>query len=198
MIRVSTHLSHYLKTEKDSSVRLTRRHVIIRNHDLHKIFFQGSYTHRDRMQTDGLIGYMDTSQVSKITAMDSTVIPIEAHPGYSWHWVAPVGEWVLKWRPVPDRYSPPVFNTGLRWYHIRLPSTMKSPSVLRLHHLRRSFRLSYIVYRPDIQRIEIWSRDLEHAVLKVNDYLRSIVDDKTTDDGKPRRLMPPLPQTRKT
>lgn len=134
----------------------------------------------------------------------TTIVPIEEHPGYSWHWVAPLGQWVLKWRPLPDRYSPPVFNTRLRWYHIRPPPIMKSPNVLRLHHHRRAFRVAYIVYRPDIQRIEVWARDLEHAVISVHEYLRSVIEllaparDGNASDNKqkPIRLMPPLPQTK--
>ena len=121
--------------------------------------------------------------------METVRVDAEGYPGYSWTWVEPLQEWVLRWEPVDGVYSPPFLDNSLRWYHVAIPAPMKSPGVLRLQKLKKDFHVEYIVYRPDVHKFEIWSRQLEFSIIALTTYLQSVCPAPRT--GK---LMPPMPK----
>jgi len=102
--------------------------------------------------------------------LDRYMIFIPEYPGYYWCWIEPLQQWILRWTPIKDIYSPPLLDNSLKWYHVAIPSTIKSPSaiipLLSWNH--------YVYYRPDLHKIEIWAHDIEKAVIKTHLFLHSI------------------------
>lgn len=117
-------------------------------------------------------------------------VAVNEYPGYYWSWIPVLHQWVLRWKPIEGVYSPPVFDQSLRWHHVAIPSHIKSPGVLKLQDLRKDFRVKYIVYRSDLNKFEIWSRELEFSLIAVMNYLQSV---SWTPSSK--KLMPPMPRS---
>lgn len=97
--------------------------------------------------------------------------PIEGYPGYTWHWVDALEQWVMKWTAVNNVYSPPVMDHSLKWYHVSVPNHIKSPHILKPSH---DMCITYMYYRKDLNKIEIWSSDIESAVIRLTNYMYSI------------------------
>lgn len=100
--------------------------------------------------------------------------PIEGYPGYAYHWVEPLQQWIMRWTPEPNNYSPPVLDESVRWMHLAIPSNIKSIGALDLAKLARDHKIVYLYYRTDLNKIEMWSYELEASCISLNQYLCSI------------------------
>jgi hypothetical protein len=93
--------------------------------------------------------------------------------GYYWQWIQPLNSYVLKYKSIYGTYSPPILDKNLSWYHIKIPSH-KNIKHFELQKKLKEFKCAYIYNRTDINKIEIWSSDLEYAIIKITQYLQSI------------------------
>lgn len=99
---------------------------------------------------------------------------MELAPGYYWEHIVALDRYVLKYASISGVYSPPVYDESVRWYHMKLPSHIKSIGALGLEHRLREFDLVYVFFRTDLNVLEIWSRTLEKSVLSLTIMLNNI------------------------
>lgn len=99
---------------------------------------------------------------------------IEGYPGYSYNWIEPLQQWVMRWAPEREVYSPPVLDESIRWIHLSVPSNIKSFGALDTRKLERDHKITYLFYRADLNKIEIWSHDVEASCISLNQYLCSL------------------------
>lgn len=121
------------------------------------------------------------------------VCPVADAPGYFYEWVEPIGDWVMKYKPIPGFYSPPIFDTNLSWYQISVPEGISFGALIgdgALHFEKPFVSLpfedsaegwyehwsgaAYIFYRQDINKIEVWSSDLSKTLIRVVGWLESV------------------------
>lgn len=120
-------------------------------------------------------------------------IPMDGVPGYFYEWVDPIGDWVLKHMPVQGVYSPPIYDSSLAWYHISIPQgvslgSLKGDGALHFENpvVKLPFQDSaedwfqhwsgatYVFYREDIHKIEVWSTDLHKSVVRIVAWLDEV------------------------
>lgn len=120
------------------------------------------------------------------------VLPMADAPGYFYEWVEPIGDWVVKYKPIAGFYSPPIFDKTLSWYQIAVPSevaigSLKGSGALHFEDpiVALPFKdtaggwyqhwsgATYVYYREDIHKIEIWSADLHKSIVRIVGWLES-------------------------
>lgn len=94
--------------------------------------------------------------------------------GYYYNWIAPLQQWGVKWRPIKDTYSPPLLDTSLQWFHLD-PMGMNA-QVLLGDGIKKAEEIgaTYIYYRQDLDKIEIWAQDITDATIKLSIYLQKV------------------------
>lgn len=125
--------------------------------------------------------------------VDNFVYPMADAPGYFYEWVEPIGDWVVKYKPIPGFYSPPIFANNLSWYQISVPKGMSVGSLKgegALHFENPIVKLpfddsaedwyqhwsgaAYVFYREDIHKIEIWAADLHKSIVRIVGWLEAV------------------------
>ena len=105
--------------------------------------------------------------------------PHDQHAGYYYNWVAPLQQWGLKWEPIKDTYCPPVLDHSLRWFHLSVPQGIGMIPLLgddKMHceKLAEKIGATYLYYRHDINKMEIWAHDTTEAATKLSIYLNEL------------------------
>lgn len=100
-------------------------------------------------------------------------------PGYYYNWISPLQQWGMKWSPIKNMYSPPRFDNSLQWFHLSIPSGINMIPLLgdgNMHceKLAEEIGATYIYYRQDLHKIEIWAHDITDSVTKMTIYLNKI------------------------
>lgn len=119
----------------------------------------------------------------------------EQYPGYYYQWIAPLQTYGMKWMPLQDIYSPPCLDASMRWMHLAVPEGVNmipllGNSAMHMEKKAQECGASYLFYRSDLNKIEIWSTDLEGTMIKLNNYLKSLPIPK-----KSKKLVPPTTTT---
>lgn len=101
------------------------------------------------------------------------------HSGYYYNWIAPLQQWGVKWEPLKDVYCPPVLDNSLQWFHLSVPEGIGMIPLLgdgKMHceKLAKRIGATYIYYRHDIKKIEIWAQDITEATTKMVIYLNEL------------------------
>lgn len=104
---------------------------------------------------------------------------IQEHPGYYYNWIAPLQQWGMKWHPIKDIYSPPVLDGSIQWIHLAPPQGINMIPLLgdgEMHcqKIAQEIGASYIYFRQDLHKIEIWAQDITDAMTKMSIYLNKI------------------------
>lgn len=126
-------------------------------------------------------------------AQEAYKYPVVDAPGYVYEWVDPIQSYVVKYEPIPGFYSPPIFDTNLSWYQISVPKGMsvgslKGDGALHFENpivdLPFEYRAedwyshwsgaTYVFYREDIHKIEIWSSDVHSSVVRIVGWLEAV------------------------
>lgn len=105
--------------------------------------------------------------------------PHEQHAGYYYNWIAPLQQWGLKWEPIKDTYCPPLLDNSLQWFQLSVPQGIGMIPLLgdgKMHCEKLAARIgaTYIYYRHDIKKIEIWASDTVEATTKMVIYLNEL------------------------
>jgi len=105
--------------------------------------------------------------------------PHKEHVGYYYNWIAPLQQWGLKWEPIKDTYCPPLLDNSLQWFHLAVPQGIGMIPLLgdgKMHCEKLAERIgaTYIYYRHDIKKIEIWAQDTTDATTKMVIYLNEL------------------------
>jgi hypothetical protein len=111
--------------------------------------------------------------------MDYYYQPIYEHPGYYYNWIAPLQQWGMKWHPIKNTYCPPQFDNSMYWIHMSPPEGINMIPLLgdgNMHceKLAQEIGATYIYYRQDLKKIEIWAQDITEAMTKMSIYLNKI------------------------
>lgn len=119
--------------------------------------------------------------------------PHEQHAGYYYNWIAPLQQWGLKWQPIQDTYSPPQLDSSLQWIHLSVPEGVNIIPLLgdgRMHceKLAGKIGATYLYYRHDLHKIEIWAQDITGAMTNLSVYLNGL---RRVETSK-KRLVPSL------
>lgn len=93
--------------------------------------------------------------------------------GYYWQWIAPMNSYILKYKSINDLYSPPILDKSLSWYHMTIPIHIKKFDFISQKKLKE-FKCVYIYHRTDLNKLEIWSSNLEFSIIKINQFLCSL------------------------
>lgn len=109
----------------------------------------------------------------------------EQHPGYYYNWVAPLQQWLLKWEPVADAYSPPVLDHSAQWAHLTPPQGVNA-APLNCQKIAQETGATYVYYRQDLGKLEIWAHDITEATTKTAIYLQGIRQRQQKPDPKLR------------
>lgn len=118
---------------------------------------------------------------------------IQEHPGYYYNWIAPLQQWGLKWHPIPEVYSPPKFDSSLQWMHLSPPQGLNMIPLLgngdmHCEKLAEEIGASYLYYRQDLGKIEIWAQDITRAMTHMSIHLNKIREQHNNNKKK----SPPL------
>lgn len=94
---------------------------------------------------------------------------IADQPGYYYNWIAPLQQWGLKWKPIKNSYCPPVWDNSIQWIHLDIPEYINIIPLLgdgemHLQKLAEEMGATYIYYRQDLKKIEIWAQDISGCV----------------------------------
>lgn len=103
----------------------------------------------------------------------------EQYAGYYYNWIAPLQQWGLKWAPIKDTYCPPLLDNSLQWFQLSVPQGIGMIPLLgdgKMHCEKLAERIgaTYIYYRHDIKKIEIWAQDTTEATTKMVIYLNEL------------------------
>jgi hypothetical protein len=109
---------------------------------------------------------------------------IYEYPGYYYNWIAPLQQWGVKWHPIKDTYCPPQFDNSLQWFHLSVPQGINMIPLLgdgsmHCEKLAEEIGATYIYYRQDIGKIEIWAHDITNAITKMTLYLNKIKEQRS-------------------
>lgn len=109
--------------------------------------------------------------------MDS--VWMQEHPGYYYQWIAPLCTWGVKWMPIKNVYSPPVMDTSLSWLHMSIPSGINVIPIIgdgdmHFAKIAEETGASYIYYRQDLKKIEIWAQDTTTVMIRLTQWLNDI------------------------
>jgi hypothetical protein len=107
------------------------------------------------------------------------MVSIQEYPGYYYNWIAPLQQWGMKWHPIKDTYSPPVLDSSLQWIHLAPPQGVNMIPLLgdgEMHCQKIAYEIgaTYLYFRQDLQKIEIWAQDITEAMTKMSIYLHKI------------------------
>lgn len=107
--------------------------------------------------------------------MFTQIIP--EHPGYTWVWDQ--GQWFLRWEPIPNVYSPPVFTS--RSFET-LPLPAEAIPILAFLIGKNGRFLKWITSRSDTHyifvrhgRFEVWGHSQAKTAFAIR-LLRSHID----------------------
>ena len=108
-----------------------------------------------------------------------SVYYIQEYPGYYYNWIAPLQQWGMKWSPIKDVYCPPQLDGSLQWIHLSPPSGVNMIPLLgngnmHLEKMASEIGATYLYYRQDLNKMEIWSHDITNAVTKMSIYLHNM------------------------
>lgn len=120
--------------------------------------------------------------------------PIRDYPGYFYNWIAPLQQWGMRWQPVKGEYSPPQLDASIQWIHLALPEGVNMIPLLGdgdMHcaHIAQQIGATYLYYRQDLGKMEIWAHDVVGAMTKLSIYFQTI---KEKQKQKNKTLLPPL------
>lgn len=116
------------------------------------------------------------------------VLHVQDCPGYYYNWIAPLQQWGMKWHPIKDTYCPPQLDHSLQWVHLAPPQDVNMIPLLgdgEMHcqHMAQEIGATYLYYRQDLGKIEIWAHNVSEAMTKMSILLQKI---------KERRIRRPL------
>lgn len=119
--------------------------------------------------------YTSSSEQDKNNNTDSSHYYIAEQPGYYYNWIAPLQQWGLKWKPIRDTYCPPVWDSSLQWIHLDIPQHINVIPLLgdgEMHFQKfaQDMNATYIYYRQDLKKMEIWGQDIHKAVAHMTIY----------------------------
>lgn len=98
---------------------------------------------------------------------------MDQYPGYYYNWVAPLQQWLLKWEPLDNTYSPPVLDHSAQWIHLAPPQGVNA-APLNCRKIAQDIGAAYVFYRHDLGKLEIWAHDIADATTKAAAYLQCI------------------------
>lgn len=118
--------------------------------------------------------------------------PHEQNAGYYYNWIAPLQQWGLRWQPVKGIYSPPQLDNSLQWFHLSVPEGVNMIPLLgdgQMHCEKLAERIgaTYLYYRHDLHKIEVWTQDIAGAMAHLSVYLNGL-----RRETKKKPLVPPL------
>jgi DNA-binding transcriptional regulator YdaS (Cro superfamily) len=126
--------------------------------------------------------------------MNTTTHPLQDYPGYYYNWVAPLQQWGMRWHPVRGTYSPPQLDQSLQWVHLSPPQGLNMVPLLgdgdmHCEKMAQEIGATYLYYRQDLGKIEVWSQDIAHAMVQLSVHLNRIRSQHKTAAARP--LVPP-------
>jgi hypothetical protein len=115
--------------------------------------------------------------------------------GYYYEFIAPLNQWGMKWVPLANIYSPPVRDASLSWFHMGVPDNFNIVPLLgdgemHFQKIANETNATYIFYRSDIKKIEIWAADVTTTCVKLQEYFNKIREKAVKKDKK--KLLPPI------
>lgn len=118
--------------------------------------------------------------------------PIQDYPGYFYNWIGPLQQWGMRWQPLKGEYSPPQLDASIQWIHLALPEGVNmipllGDGVMHCAHLAPQIGATYLYYRQDLGKMEIWAHDVVGAMTKLSIYLQTIKEKQ----NKNKTLLPP-------
>lgn len=117
----------------------------------------------------------------------------QQHAGYYYIWITPLQQWGMKWRPIKDTYSPPLLDQSLQWIHIAPPQGLNMVPLLGYSEdLANKIGATYLYYRKDLNKIEIWAQDITSATTKLSIHLRQVKERRISTTTSNTKLIPPL------
>lgn len=122
------------------------------------------------------------------------------HAGYYYNWITPLQEWGLKWRPLKNVYSPPLLDQSLQWVHIApLQGINVIPLLgdgdMHLEKFAKEIDATYIYYRADMNKMEIWAHDITSAATKLSIYFQQVKERRCNENknkNNKTKLIPSL------
>lgn len=123
--------------------------------------------------------------------MDCYYHHIQEHPGYYYNWIAPLQQWGMRWHPLKGIYSPPQLDNSIQWVHLSPPQGLNMTPLLgdgcmHFEKIAQEIGATYIYYRQDLGKIEIWAQDITEPMTRMNIYLNRI-----RDQHKKHKLLTP-------
>ena len=118
---------------------------------------------------------------------------IHEQPGYYYNWIAPLQQWGLKWKPIRGIYCPPQWDTSVQWTHLAIPEGVNILPLLgdgdmHIQKVAEDARATYIYYRQDRKKSEIWAQDITEAITKINIYLKKIQEQQKHNKNKQQKF----------
>lgn len=101
------------------------------------------------------------------------------HMGYYYQWIAPLNQWGMKWTPIQGVYSPPIRDTSISWFHLGVPTDLNiipilGDGVMHFEKIANDTGATYIFYRADLNKIEIWGKDVITVCIKLTEYFNRL------------------------
>jgi len=112
---------------------------------------------------------------------------IHEHPGYYYNWIAPLQQWGMKWHPIRDTYCPPQFDNSLQWFHLSIPHGINmipliGDGCMHCEKIAKEIGATYIYYRQDLNKLEIWAQDITDSITKMTIYLNKIKEQRAKNN----------------
>jgi len=123
----------------------------------------------------------EEGEILERPALFTTILP--GLPGYTWQWIPPMGQYVLKWKPVPTFYSPPCLDQSVIMRTLAVPPEVLGGMGLVIGREGCFFKqltgqsgCLYLFYRSEFANIEIWGKPeaVAHAMILLTHHMQSI------------------------
>lgn len=115
-------------------------------------------------------------------------IAVEEFPGYFYNYVWALQQWLIRWEPLEDAYSPPILDHSARWFHLSPPQGVNL-APLNNKKIAQEINAIYVYYRHDINKLEIWAHDIAAATTNASIYLQGV---RQRHQHPQKKLIPPL------
>ena len=81
---------------------------------------------------------------------------LQEHPGYTWVFHKDVQQYVLRWKPIPGVYSPPVLDNPMRVRSFPVAEDAMFFVFQHLKDIRKKSKIRYLCFYKG--QFEIWGR----------------------------------------